>query len=63
MGYILDAIREGFSIDWSRLCQELGLTPEIFKNIQDVVSKVGRDKLKPIKTELPEEVFFAMEYY
>ncbi|KAI3450175.1 hypothetical protein Pfo_006840 [Paulownia fortunei] len=57
--YILEAGREGCSIDWARLCLEIGLTQEIFKNVQDAVSKVGKEKLKPIKNELPEEVSYT----
>ncbi|GFZ20021.1 RECQ helicase SIM [Actinidia rufa] len=57
-GYILDAAQEGCAIDWSRLCQEIGLTCEIFTNIQAAISKVGKDKLKPIKNELPEEISY-----
>lgn len=61
--YVLEAGREGCSIDWARLCLEIGLTEEICKNIQEVVSKVGKEKLKPIKSELPEEVFFTLDFY
>ncbi|XP_057483339.1 uncharacterized protein LOC130770070 isoform X2 [Actinidia eriantha] len=57
-GYILDAAQEGCAIDWSRLCQEIGLTCEIFTNIHAAISKVGKDKLKPIKNELPEEISY-----
>ncbi|KAL0370906.1 UNVERIFIED_CONTAM: hypothetical protein Sangu_0408700 [Sesamum angustifolium] len=56
--YILEAGREGCPIDWLRLCLEIGLTQEIFKDIQDAISKVGKEKLKPIKNELPEEVSY-----
>ncbi|KAH6765361.1 hypothetical protein C2S52_000187 [Perilla frutescens var. hirtella] len=55
--YILEAGREGCSIDWSRLCLEVGLTQESFNNIQEAMSKAG-NKLKPIKNELPEEVSY-----
>ncbi|KAL3828994.1 hypothetical protein ACJIZ3_017796 [Penstemon smallii] len=57
--YILEAGKEGCSIDWARLCLEIGLTQEISKNIQDAVLKVGKEKLKPIKNELPEEVSYS----
>ncbi|KAL0419366.1 UNVERIFIED_CONTAM: Werner syndrome ATP-dependent helicase [Sesamum radiatum] len=57
--YILEAGREGCPIDWLRLCLEIGLTQEIFKDIQDAISKVGKEKLKPIKNELPEEVSYS----
>ncbi|PIN07968.1 DNA helicase [Handroanthus impetiginosus] len=57
--YILEAGREGCSVDWDRLCLEIGLTQEILKSIQDAISKVGKEKLKPIKNELPEEVSYV----
>jgi ATP-dependent DNA helicase RecQ len=44
-------------MDWSRFCREVGLTPDIATAIRLAISKVGsRDKLKPIKEELPENV-------
>lgn len=54
--YILEAAREGYKMNWTRFCEETGLTRETFLSIQNAVSKVGKEKLKPIKTELPEEV-------
>lgn len=54
--YILEAAREGCVIDWLRFSLEIGLTQEVYKSIQDAVLKVGKEKLKPIKNELPEEV-------
>ena len=46
-------------MDWTRFCEEIGLTREVFTNIQATILKVGsRDRLKPIKDELPEEVSF-----
>ncbi|CAI9770713.1 unnamed protein product [Fraxinus pennsylvanica] len=59
IGYVLEAAREGRTIAWTRFCEEIGLTQQIFSDIQDVVSKVGKEKLKPIKTELPEEVTYS----
>ncbi|XP_052181921.1 uncharacterized protein LOC127794709 isoform X2 [Diospyros lotus] len=57
--YILDAAQEGRPVDWTRFSQEIGLTSEIFANIQGAISKVGsRDRLKPIKNELPEEISY-----
>ncbi|XP_076957204.1 uncharacterized protein LOC143632618 [Bidens hawaiensis] len=57
LGYVLDAAREGCVVDWARLFEEVGLTPEIFAQIQTAILKVGsKDKLKPIKDVLPEEV-------
>ena len=59
LGYVLDAAREGCVVDWARLFKELGLTQEIVASIQAAILKVGsKDKLKPIKEELPEEVNF-----
>ncbi|XP_055812885.1 uncharacterized protein LOC129882552 isoform X2 [Solanum dulcamara] len=57
--YILEAAREGCKMNWTRFCEETGLTRETFLSIQNAVSKVGREKLKPIKTELPEEVSYG----
>lgn len=59
--YILEAAREGCIIDWYRFSGEIGLTQETYKNIQDAVAKVGKEKLKPIKNELPEEVIIGLE--
>lgn len=48
-------------VDWARLFKELGLTQEIVASIQAAILKVGsKDKLKPIKEELPEEVNFKI---
>lgn len=57
--YILEAAQEEFPIDWARYCDEVGLTREIFSAIQGAISKVGPEKLKPIKNELPEDVSYA----
>ncbi|XP_010325731.1 uncharacterized protein [Solanum lycopersicum] len=59
LDYILEAAREGCKMNWTRFCEETGLTRETFLSIQNAVSKVGREKLKPIKTELPEEVNYG----
>ncbi|KAI8523388.1 hypothetical protein RHMOL_Rhmol13G0069300 [Rhododendron molle] len=59
-GYVVDAALEGYPIDWARLLEEMGLTCEIFGHIQTAILKVGsKDKLKPIKDELPEEITYA----
>ncbi|KAG6595478.1 hypothetical protein SDJN03_12031, partial [Cucurbita argyrosperma subsp. sororia] len=59
-GYILDAAQEGYAIDWTKFCDEIGLTCSLFSDIQSAVSKVGStDKLKAIKDELPEEINYA----
>ncbi|KAK4370274.1 hypothetical protein RND71_009749 [Anisodus tanguticus] len=57
--YILEAAREGCEMNWTRFCEETDLTRETFLSIQNAVSKVGREKLKPIKNELPEEVSYG----
>lgn len=58
--YLLEAVSKGFDINWARLCDEVGLTDEIFSAIQDAISKVGsKDKLKPIKNELPDDITYA----
>lgn len=60
LGYVLDAAREGCVVDWNRLFNEIGMTQEIAANIQAAILKVGsKDKLKPIKEELPEEVDYT----
>ncbi|KAJ8751579.1 hypothetical protein K2173_016825 [Erythroxylum novogranatense] len=58
--YILEAAQEGFEMDWTRFCDEIGMTSEIFLAIQGAISKVGStDKLKPIKNELPEDITYV----
>lgn len=57
LNYLLDAAREGFQFDWTRFCDEVGLTREIFSAIQGAILKVGTtEKLRSIKDELPEAV-------
>ncbi|XP_008782729.2 probable ATP-dependent DNA helicase RecQ isoform X2 [Phoenix dactylifera] len=59
VGYILEAARERFEINWTRFCEEIGLTPEIISQIRSAITKIGsRDRLKPIKEELPENVSY-----
>ncbi|KAL5580452.1 hypothetical protein UlMin_012894 [Ulmus minor] len=58
--YILEAAQEGYEVDWTRFCNEAGLTDKIFTDIQSAISKVGStEKLKPIKNELPEDISYA----
>ncbi|XP_034687949.1 probable ATP-dependent DNA helicase RecQ isoform X2 [Vitis riparia] len=58
--YLLGAAQEGFAIDWTRLCDEVGLTREMFSDIEAAITKVGsRDKLKPVKIESPEYISYA----
>ncbi|KAL1293638.1 hypothetical protein HN51_054284 [Arachis hypogaea] len=57
--YLLEAAQEGLPFDWSRFCEVIGLTQEIESEIQGAILKVGsKDKLKPIKDELPENVTY-----
>ncbi|XP_021773599.1 uncharacterized protein LOC110737567 [Chenopodium quinoa] len=57
LSYLLEAFQEGLATDWPRFCAEIELTPEMFTNILDAVTKVGStEKLKPIKDESPENV-------
>lgn len=59
ISYILDAAQDGCEINWTRFCGEIGLTPEIVSQIRFIVAKIGsRDRLKPIKEELPETVSY-----
>lgn len=58
LNYILDAAVDGCPMDWDRFCQMIGLTREIIIKVKGAISKVGREKLKPIKTELPEEITY-----
>lgn len=61
ISYILDAARDGCEMNWNRFCEETGLTHEIASQIRLAIAKVGsRDKLKPIKEELPENVTYEM---
>ncbi|XP_058110814.1 uncharacterized protein LOC131253707 isoform X2 [Magnolia sinica] len=58
--YVLEAAQEGFEVNWARFCEEIDLTAEIITEIQGAVVKVGsREKLKPIKDELPEHVTYT----
>ncbi|KAG2672760.1 hypothetical protein I3760_13G057900 [Carya illinoinensis] len=58
--YLLDAAQEDLPMDWTRYCDEVGLTREIFSAILGAITKVGStDRLKPIKDELPEDVSYA----
>lgn len=60
LSYLLEAFQEGLATDWPRFCAEIELTPEMFANILDAVTKVGStEKLKPIKDELPENVSYS----
>ncbi|PON69537.1 DNA helicase, ATP-dependent [Parasponia andersonii] len=58
--YLLEAAHEGLAMDWTRLCHEVGLTHEMFSDIQSAILKVGsKEKLKPIKNELPEDISYS----
>jgi ATP-dependent DNA helicase RecQ len=57
ISYVLEAARDGCEVKWVRFCEEIGLTANIASQIETTISKVGaRDRLKPIKDELPENV-------
>ncbi|VAH26372.1 unnamed protein product [Triticum turgidum subsp. durum] len=61
ISYILDAARDGCEMNWNRFFEETGLTPEIASQIRLAIAKVGsRERLKPIKEELPENVTYEM---
>ncbi|KAK8961576.1 hypothetical protein KSP40_PGU009563 [Platanthera guangdongensis] len=64
ISYILEAAHTGYEVDWARFCSEIGLTLEIFSQIHSTVSKIGsRERLKPIKEELPENVSFFEGFF
>uniref|UniRef100_A0A0D9X300 ATP-dependent DNA helicase n=1 Tax=Leersia perrieri TaxID=77586 RepID=A0A0D9X300_9ORYZ len=61
ISYILDAAQDGCEMDWSRFCEEVGLTLEIASQIRLAITKVGsHERLKPIKEELPENVTYEV---
>lgn len=61
VSYILDAARDGCEMNWNRFCEETGLTHEIASQIRLAIAKVGsREKMKPIKDEVPENVTYDM---
>ncbi|KAH7542864.1 hypothetical protein FEM48_Zijuj02G0120500 [Ziziphus jujuba var. spinosa] len=58
--YLLEAAQEGFAMDWTRFCAEVGLTLEMFSDIKGAILKVGStEKLKPIKNELSEDINYT----
>ncbi|KAG6506528.1 hypothetical protein ZIOFF_031852 [Zingiber officinale] len=59
ISYILVAAKNGCELNWPRFCKETGLTLEIVSQIRRAIKKIGaRDRLKPIKEELPESVTY-----
>ncbi|MQL82485.1 hypothetical protein Taro_014959 [Colocasia esculenta] len=57
--YILEAARERYEINWVRFCDEVGLTHEVISEIHRAIAKVGsRERMKPIKEELSEDVTY-----
>ncbi|KAJ3682940.1 hypothetical protein LUZ60_013167 [Juncus effusus] len=58
--YILDAARDGCEMNWRRFCQEIGVSFDISSKMGDAIAKVGKEKLKPIKEELPDYVTYDM---
>lgn len=60
LDYILEVAKVGFEVNWVRFCKEAGFTYNIAKEIQVGISKAGsRDKLKPIKEQVPEFVTYS----
>lgn len=53
--HILRAAKEGFDLDWTKIFDE-----HIEAFVLEAVKKVGKNKLKPIKEELPPEVDYFM---
>ncbi|KAG0477517.1 hypothetical protein HPP92_014358 [Vanilla planifolia] len=59
ISYILEAAQTGRELDWARFCLDTGLTLQIISLIRAAISKIGsRERLKPIKEELPEMVTY-----
>ncbi len=55
-GHIIRSAEEGYEVDWSRM-----IPAEYESLIMEVVHRLGTEKLRPIKDELPEEVsYFAI---
>ncbi|EFJ31593.1 hypothetical protein SELMODRAFT_408296 [Selaginella moellendorffii] len=58
--YILECLRAGCEADWSRFFDETGMTTCIREQIRAAIGKVGsREKMKPLKENLPETVSYA----
>ncbi len=53
--HIIQCLEEGLTVSWENI-----LTPEQESLIQEAVSRVGTDKLKPIKDELPSDISYFM---
>lgn len=64
ISYVLEAAVEGHELNWARFSKEIGLTLDTVQQIRFALTKVGsRERLKPIKEELPETVsitFFVL---
>ncbi|WP_108670183.1 DNA helicase RecQ [Peribacillus acanthi] len=52
--HLLRCIEEGYEVDWNRLVSD-----DTEKIIQAAVQKVGSDKLKPIKEEVPDYISYS----
>lgn len=62
--YILDCLRAGYEVDWDRLCVDAQFDESRAEEVRIAVLKVGsRDKLKPIKDQLPETVSLLMSIW
>ncbi|XP_072998258.1 uncharacterized protein [Typha latifolia] len=59
ISYVLEAARKGYEISWIRFCDSIELTLEKASQVRCAVTKAGsKDRLKPIKDELPENVTY-----
>ncbi|WP_163102161.1 DNA helicase RecQ [Peribacillus alkalitolerans] len=52
--HLLRCVEEGYELDWERL-----VSNETEEIIRETVQKVGKDKLKPIKEEVPKEISYS----
>ncbi|NYE08206.1 ATP-dependent DNA helicase RecQ [Bacillus niacini] len=53
--HLIQCAQQGMSVDFTRL-----IPADYLQLIENVVAEVGRDRLKPIKEQLPEEVSYFM---
>ncbi|MGG3570941.1 DNA helicase RecQ [Bacillus gobiensis] len=53
--HLLRSISEGHSIDWERI-----ITSQIEAQIKEAVEKVGKEKLKPLKENVSEEISYFL---
>nr|WP_247739181.1 DNA helicase RecQ [Bacillus sp. 165] len=53
--HIFQCATEGLELEWNAI-----LTPRYEEMINEVISRIGAERLKPIKEELPEEISYFM---